>query len=203
MCTYWGVSTYHIRQNFRVGKLSRLCTKYTINWKTFVVHQAVAIMYCTQQVIKGCDRLKNHENRERFPIRKFCRIQYLCTYIQMYIILYACICTYIHTCIYACTHRYVLAYIHVYCTYVHACIHTYVHTYIRAGMHLYCTYIHTYVHIHMSMQAEHEIRLKSCVSIRYKICSNSIRLWFKWMSDHRYKNYVTGIGNGVARPHLR
>ena len=24
-----------IRQNFRVGKLSRLCAKYTIHWKTF------------------------------------------------------------------------------------------------------------------------------------------------------------------------
>ena len=44
-------SNYHIRQNFRVGKLSRLCTKYIIHWKTFAVHQAVAIMYCTQQVI--------------------------------------------------------------------------------------------------------------------------------------------------------
>ena len=29
-------------------KLSRLYTKYTIHWKTFAVHQALAIMYvCT------------------------------------------------------------------------------------------------------------------------------------------------------------
>ena len=31
------------RQNFREGKLSRLCVKYTIYWKTYAVHQAVAI----------------------------------------------------------------------------------------------------------------------------------------------------------------
>ena len=57
-------------QNFRVGKLSQLCTKYTIHWKTFAVHQAVAIMYCTQQVIRGenfLDQLKNREKRESFP----------------------------------------------------------------------------------------------------------------------------------------
>ena len=58
------------------GKLSRLRTKYTIHWKTFAVHQAVAIMYyCTQQVIQGenfCDRLKY---RESFLTQKFCRIR--------------------------------------------------------------------------------------------------------------------------------
>ena len=61
---------YRIWQNFWVGKLSRLCTKYTIHWKTFTVHQAVAIMYCTQQVIQGekfHDWLKIHKNRESFP----------------------------------------------------------------------------------------------------------------------------------------
>ena len=44
------------------------------------MHQAVAIMYCTQQVIQGenfCDWLKIRENRESFPTRKFCRIQYI------------------------------------------------------------------------------------------------------------------------------
>ena len=41
----WLVPIYHIWQNFRVGKLSWLCTKYTIHWKTFAVHQSVAIMY--------------------------------------------------------------------------------------------------------------------------------------------------------------
>ena len=69
---------YRIRQNFRVGKLSRLCTKHTIHWKTFVVHQAHAIMYCTQQTIQGenfHDWLKNRENCESFPTRKFCRIR--------------------------------------------------------------------------------------------------------------------------------
>ena len=62
---------YRIRQNFRVGKLSRLCAKYTIHWKTFEVHQAVAIMYCTQQVIQGenfCNRLKIRENHESFAM---------------------------------------------------------------------------------------------------------------------------------------
>jgi len=58
-----------------VGKLLRLCAKYTIHWKTFAVHQAVAIMYCTRQVIQRenfWDRLKN---RKSFPPRKFCRIR--------------------------------------------------------------------------------------------------------------------------------
>ena len=70
---------YRIRQNFRGGKLSRLCTKHTIHWKTFALHQAHAIMYCTQQMIQGenfRDWLKNRENHESFPPRKFCRIRY-------------------------------------------------------------------------------------------------------------------------------
>ena len=65
---------YHIRQNFRVGKFLQLCAKYTIHWKTFAVHQAVAFMYCTQQVIQGenfCDQLKIRENRESLPTRNF------------------------------------------------------------------------------------------------------------------------------------
>ena len=71
---------YRIQQNFRGGKLSRLCTKHTIHWKTFAVHQAHAIMYCIQQMIQGenfHDWLKNRENRESFPPRKFCRIRYI------------------------------------------------------------------------------------------------------------------------------
>ena len=47
--------------------------------KTFAVHQAHAIMYCTQQMIQGenfRDWLKHRENRESFPPRKFCRIRY-------------------------------------------------------------------------------------------------------------------------------
>ena len=63
--------------NFQGGK--RLCTKHTIHWKTFAVHQAHAIMYCTQQMIQGenfRDWLKNRENRKSFPPRKFCRIRY-------------------------------------------------------------------------------------------------------------------------------
>ena len=45
-------------------KLSRLYTKHTIHWKTFAVHKAHAIIYCTRQVIQGenfCDWLKNCE----------------------------------------------------------------------------------------------------------------------------------------------
>ena len=34
-----------IRQNFQGGKLLRLCTKHTIHWKTFAVHQVHAINY--------------------------------------------------------------------------------------------------------------------------------------------------------------
>ena len=62
---------YRIWENFRVGKLSRLVHKMTIRGKTFAVHQAVANMYCTQQVIQGenfRDRLKNREKRESFPV---------------------------------------------------------------------------------------------------------------------------------------
>ena len=53
------------------GKVSQLCTKYTIHRKTFAVNQAVAIIYCTQQVIQGenfHDRLKNRKKLEKiFP----------------------------------------------------------------------------------------------------------------------------------------
>ena len=68
------LTAYRIRQNFRGEKLSRLCTKHTIHWKTFAVHQAHAIMYCTQQMIQGenfRDWLKNRENHESFPFESF------------------------------------------------------------------------------------------------------------------------------------
>ena len=66
------------------AKLSRLYTKHTIHWKTFAVHQAHAIMYCTQQMIQGenfHDSLKTAKTAkvfplESFPPRKFCRIRY-------------------------------------------------------------------------------------------------------------------------------
>ena len=70
---------YRIRQNFRGGKRSRFCPIHTIHWKAFAVHQVHAIMYCTRQMIQGenfRDWLKNRENRESFPPRKFCRIRY-------------------------------------------------------------------------------------------------------------------------------
>ena len=71
---------YRIQENFRVGMLSRLVHKMTIRRKTFAVHQAVANIYCTQQVvIQGenfCDRLKNRKKRGSFPTRKFSRIRY-------------------------------------------------------------------------------------------------------------------------------
>ena len=76
----WSDILYRIRQNFRGGKLSRLRTKRTIHWKIFAVHQVHAIMYCTRQMIQGenfRDWLKNRENRESFPPRKFCRIRYI------------------------------------------------------------------------------------------------------------------------------
>ena len=65
---------YRIRQNFRGGKLSRLCTKHTIHWKTFAVHQAHAIMYCTQQVIQGENFrgwLKTAKTTKVFPLESF------------------------------------------------------------------------------------------------------------------------------------
>ena len=71
---------YRIQQNFRGGKLSRLCTKHTIHWKIFAVHQVHAIMYCTRQMIQGenfRDWLKNRKNHKKIPPRKFCRIRYL------------------------------------------------------------------------------------------------------------------------------
>ena len=70
MTVYSALGIYRIRKNFRVGKFSWLCTKYIIHWKTFAAHQAMAIMYCTQQVIQGesfRDQLKNRENSESFP----------------------------------------------------------------------------------------------------------------------------------------
>ena len=57
--------SYRIRQNFRGGKLSRLCTKHTIHF------QAHAIIHCTQQMIQGenfRDWLKNRKNRESFAV---------------------------------------------------------------------------------------------------------------------------------------
>ena len=70
--------TYRIRQNFRGGKLSRLCTKHTIHWKTFVVHQAHAIMYCTQQMIQGENFRDWLKNRESFPLESFAVYGNLC-----------------------------------------------------------------------------------------------------------------------------
>ena len=73
VCMLWYSTVqleYCIWQNFRGGKLSRLRIKHTIHWKTFVVHQAHAIMYCTQQMIQGgnfCYWLKNSENCKSFP----------------------------------------------------------------------------------------------------------------------------------------
>ena len=58
-------------KTFEGGKLLRLCAKYTIYWKTFAVHQAMAIIYCTQQVIQGenfRDRLKA---AKVFPLDSF------------------------------------------------------------------------------------------------------------------------------------
>ena len=51
--THTSDTVYRIRQNFRGGKLSLLCTKRTIHWKIFAVHQVHAIMYCTRQMIQG------------------------------------------------------------------------------------------------------------------------------------------------------
>ena len=71
------ISLYRIWQNFREGKLLRLCVKYTIHWKTLALHHAVAIMYYTQQMIQGenfCNRLKNCENPKSFPPQKFCHM---------------------------------------------------------------------------------------------------------------------------------
>ena len=56
------------------AKLLWLCEKYTIHWKTFAVHQAMAIMYCTQQVIQGenfHNRLKTAKTMKFFPLESF------------------------------------------------------------------------------------------------------------------------------------
>ena len=79
-CSYYiYILQYRIRQNFRGGKLSRLCTKHIIHWKTFAVHQAHAIMYCTRQMIQGENFHDWLKNCESFPPRKFCRIRYIAT----------------------------------------------------------------------------------------------------------------------------
>ena len=113
-----GTQIYHIRQNFRGGKLSRLCTKYNIHWKTFAVYQAVAIMYCTQQVIQGenfCNRLKI---AKVFPLESFAVYCIHRTH------------THIHTRAHACAHSHM-------CTHTHAHTHTYIGTCIICK----CTYI--------------------------------------------------------------
>ena len=49
-------------------------TKHTIHWKTFTVHQAHAIMYCTQQIIQGenfHDWLKTAKTAKVFPLQSF------------------------------------------------------------------------------------------------------------------------------------
>ena len=53
------------------GKLSRLCTNYNIHWKTFVVHQAHAIMYCTQQMIQGENFHDWLKTAKVFPLESF------------------------------------------------------------------------------------------------------------------------------------
>ena len=89
---------YRIRQNFRGGKLSRLCTKHTIHWKTFAVHQAHAIIYCTQQMIQGENFRDWLENHESFPPRKFCRIRYfVVASLLFHVWLYVCV--YVPTCV--------------------------------------------------------------------------------------------------------
>ena len=52
------------------------CSQNNIHWKTFAVHRAHAIMYCTRQVIQGENFRDWLKNRESFPPRKFCRIRY-------------------------------------------------------------------------------------------------------------------------------
>ena len=63
-------------KTFKGGNFhSSVCTKHYSLEKISAVHQAEAIMYCTQQMIQGenfRDWLKNHES---FPPRKFCHIQ--------------------------------------------------------------------------------------------------------------------------------
>ena len=61
------------------GKTFAVVHKTHHSLETFAVHQAHAIIYCTQQMIQGenfHDWLKNCENHESFPPRKFCRIRY-------------------------------------------------------------------------------------------------------------------------------
>ena len=53
------------------GKLSQLRTKHTIHWKTFAVHQAHAIMYCTQQMIQGENFHDWLKTAKVFPLESF------------------------------------------------------------------------------------------------------------------------------------
>ena len=61
------------------GKTFAVVRKIHYLLKYFAVHQAVAIMYCTQQVIQGENlrKLKNREDHGSFPTQKFCRIRYV------------------------------------------------------------------------------------------------------------------------------
>ena len=58
------------------GENFRGCTwtKHTNHWKTFAVHQAHIIMYCTQQMIQGenvRDWLKTVKTAKVFPLESF------------------------------------------------------------------------------------------------------------------------------------
>ena len=50
------------------GKTFTVVHKNTIHWKTFAVHQAHAIMYCTQQMIQGENFRNWLKNRESFAV---------------------------------------------------------------------------------------------------------------------------------------
>ena len=62
---------YRIRQNFRGEKLSRLCTKHTIHWKTFAVHQAHTIMYCIYTANDSRGKLSRLACRIRYYITEY------------------------------------------------------------------------------------------------------------------------------------
>ena len=70
---------YRIRQNFRGGKLSRLCTThYSLENFCGASGPCHYVLYTASDSRGKLSRLaKNCENRKSFPPRKFCCIRYL------------------------------------------------------------------------------------------------------------------------------
>ena len=70
------VAVSTLRGKFFEGKTFTIWTKHTVHWKTFAVHQAKAIMYCTQQMILGENFHNSMKNTAKVSPQNICQVQY-------------------------------------------------------------------------------------------------------------------------------